>query len=83
MGNAVPESVSALSEEAVPSESEVARLRAMLDTMPVIEQAKGILMAQYRCGPDEAFEILRRASGRANVKVRVIAAQLIAQVALF
>jgi AmiR/NasT family two-component response regulator len=29
--------------------------------MPVIEQAKGILMAQHRCGADEAFDLLRRA----------------------
>ena len=28
-----------------------ARLQARLETMPVIEQAKGILMAQQRCGP--------------------------------
>jgi AmiR/NasT family two-component response regulator len=48
--------------------------------MPVIEQAKGILMARYQCGPDEAFELLRRASHRANVKVRVIAAELVARV---
>ena len=31
--------------------SAFARLRARLETMPVIEQAKGILMAQQRCGP--------------------------------
>src|SRR5215471_13712662 len=47
-----------------------------LDTMPVIEQAKGILMAQRSCGPDEAFDLLRRASQRFNVPVRVLAARL-------
>jgi hypothetical protein len=45
--------------------------------MPVIEQAKGILMAQQRCGPDEAFDLLRRASQRFNLPVRVLAAQLV------
>jgi AmiR/NasT family two-component response regulator len=30
--------------------------------MPVIEQAKGIIMAQQRCGPEEAFDLLRRVS---------------------
>lgn len=25
---------------------------------PVIEQAKGIVMARFRCGPEEAFEML-------------------------
>src|SRR5215813_11382841 len=45
--------------------------------MPVIEQAKGMLMAQQRCGPDEAFDLLRRASQRFNVPVRVLAARLV------
>ncbi len=49
--------------------------------MPVIEQAKGILMAQHLCGPDEAFDLLRRASQRANVRVSVLAAQMVAQIA--
>src|SRR5499433_4447408 len=50
---------------------------AQLDTMPVIEQAKGMLMAQQGCGPDEAFDLLRRASQRFNVPVRVLAARLV------
>ena len=52
------------------------------ESMPVIEQAKGIVMAQQRCGPDEAFGLLRRASQRKNVKVSVLAAQIVAQIAL-
>src|SRR5215467_10015675 len=58
--------------------SAYARLQARLETMPVIEQAKGILMAQQRCGPDEAFDLLRLASQRANVKVHVLAEQIVA-----
>jgi hypothetical protein len=61
--------------------SAFARLQARLDTMPVIEQAKGVLMAQNRCGPEEAFDLLRRASQRANVKVSVLAAQIVEQIA--
>lgn len=61
--------------------SAFARLQARLETMPVIEQAKGILMAQQRCGPDEAFDLLRRVSQRANVKVSVLAARLVEHVA--
>jgi len=61
--------------------SAFARLQARLDTMPVIEQAKGVLMAQNRCGPEEAFDLLRRASQRANVKVNVLAAQIVELVA--
>ena len=58
--------------------SAYARLQARLDTMPVIEHAKGILMAQQRCGPDQAFELLLPASQRANVKVHVLADQVVA-----
>jgi len=49
---------------------------AQLDTVPVIEQAKSILMAQHGCGPDEAFDLLRRASQRFNIPVRILAARL-------
>lgn len=62
-------------------DSAFARLQARLDSMPVIEQAKGILMAQYRCRPEEAFDLLRRASQRANVKVNVLAQQIVEQTA--
>ena len=41
-------------------ESAYARLRAQLETMPVIEQAKGILIAQTGCLAEEAFAMLRR-----------------------
>jgi hypothetical protein len=61
--------------------SAFARLQARLDTMPVIEQAKGILMAQHHCGPDEAFDLLRRASQSANVRVSVLAERLVEQAA--
>jgi hypothetical protein len=46
----------------------------------VIEQAKGIIMAQHRCGPEEAFDLLRRVSQRTNVKVRELAAQTVEHV---
>ena len=59
-------------------EAEAASFRAVQpDTMPVIEQAKGILMTQQRCGPDEAFDLLRRASQRFNIPVRILAARLV------
>jgi len=55
-------------------------LQAGLESMPVIEQAKGIVMAQQRCGPDEAFDLLRRASQRFNAKISVRAAQMVEQI---
>jgi multidrug efflux pump subunit AcrA (membrane-fusion protein) len=61
--------------------SAYARLQARLDTMPVIEQAKGIIMAQSHCGDAEAFDMLRRASQRSNVPVRDLAAQIVANTA--
>jgi len=61
-------------------QSAYARLVARLETMPVIEQAKGIIMAQSCCGEAEAFDVLRRASQRSNVPVRELAAQIVAKV---
>ena len=59
---------------------EYERLKAQLRTMPVIEQAKGIVMAREGCGPEEAFDMLRRTSQQANLKVHVLAAFLVEQV---
>jgi len=61
--------------------SAYARLEARLETMPVIEQAKGILMAQTGCGAEQAFDMLRRASQRSNVKVRDLAGAIVYQAA--
>jgi two-component system, response regulator / RNA-binding antiterminator len=58
-------------------ESAYARLRAQLETMPAIEQAKGILIAQTGCSPDEAFTLLRQASQRSNVRVSELAASIV------
>jgi hypothetical protein len=58
-----------------------ARLQARLGTMPAIEQAKGIVMAQQRCGPEEAFDLLRQASQRTNVKLHVLAEEIVKVIA--
>lgn len=54
------------------------RLIARLKTMPVIEQAKGIIIAESGCGEAEAFDMLRRASQRSNVPVRELATHIVA-----
>jgi GAF domain-containing protein len=54
-------------------------LAAAMKSRAVIEQAKGILMAAQRCGSDEAFQILVRASQRENRKLRDIAAEIVAR----
>jgi GAF domain-containing protein len=48
-------------------------LREALESRDVIGQAKGILMARRGCTPDAAFEALRKASQRRNVKLRDVA----------
>ena len=58
-------------------ESAYARLRAKLETMPVIEQAKGILIAQTGCTPRQHSNMLRRASQRSNVRVGELAAGIV------
>jgi hypothetical protein len=50
-----------------------AGLREALEGRDVIGQAKGVLMVREGVGADEAFDILRRASQRLNVKLRQIA----------
>jgi hypothetical protein len=62
-------------------DSAYARLLARQETIAVIEQAKGIIMAQHRCEPEEAFDLLRRVSQRTNVKVRELAAQIVDRIA--
>jgi hypothetical protein len=61
--------------------SAYARLQARLASMPVIEQAKGIIIAKYGWPEDQAFDALRRASQRENIKVRDLAASIVAQAA--
>jgi GAF domain-containing protein len=48
-------------------------MRVAMDSRAVIEQAKGVLMAQRHVEADQAFEILREASQRYNRKLRDIA----------
>lgn len=63
--------------------SAYARLQAQLASLPVIEQAKGIIMAKYGWPADQAFDALRRASQQKNIKVRDLAASIVAQTAGF
>jgi GAF domain-containing protein len=52
-------------------------MRLAMESRAVIEQAKGVLMAQRRVTADEAFELLRDASQRYNRKLRDIAAGIV------
>lgn len=54
------------------------QLSEAMKSRATIEQAKGVLMAAQGCGPDEAFDTLRRASQRSNRKLRDIATEVVA-----
>ncbi|HXW44915.1 MAG TPA: GAF and ANTAR domain-containing protein [Streptosporangiaceae bacterium] len=56
----------------------VANLQVALESRAVIEQAKGILVAEYGCHPEVAFKELSRISQSTNRKVRDIATDLVA-----
>ena len=51
---------------------------ADLESMPVIEQAKGIIMAKTGRTEAEAFDMLQQVSERRNVPVRDLAAWIVA-----
>lgn len=52
-------------------------LTRALETRGVIERAKGLLMAREGCTDAEAFDLLRRASQRENVKLHQVAARIV------
>ncbi|MCG5468482.1 GAF and ANTAR domain-containing protein [Micromonospora sp. LAH09] len=53
------------------------QMREAMANRAVIEQAKGIVMAERRCGPAEAFAILSKVSQDSNRKVRDVAQALV------
>ena len=55
-------------------------MQAAMESRAVIEQAKGIIMGDRRCGADEAFAILTKISQDSNRKLRDVAAALVARV---
>jgi anti-anti-sigma factor len=54
--------------------TEVQQLRHAILTRPVIDQARGVLMATHACTSDEAWDVLREASQLSNTKLRKVAA---------
>jgi len=55
----------------------VEQMQTAMQSRALIDQARGILMAEHRCTPDEAFEILRRTSQAANRKMRDLAREIV------
>lgn len=56
------------------------QMQRAMESRAVIEQAKGILMAQRHCSADEAFEVLVRLSQETHRKLRDLAEALVSQV---
>ncbi|GAA2523828.1 MULTISPECIES: ANTAR domain-containing response regulator [Streptomyces] len=81
-GEAPAQAVSAVARERAERlhvlQAEVEQLRQAIASRPVIDQARGVLMATYGCTSDEAWHILREASQLSNTKLRTVAAALTA-----
>ena len=58
-----------------------AQMREAMESRSVIDQAIGIVMAQNRCDASTAFAVLRTASQNRNVKLRVVAADIVGSLA--
>ena len=55
-----------------------AQLETALESRIVIEQAKGVLVERYRLEPQAAFELLRRGARTSRVRIRDLAARVVA-----
>lgn len=53
------------------------QLQQALESRAVIDQAIGVIIAQQRCSPAQAFAVMRAASQNQNVKVRTIATGIV------
>lgn len=76
-GAPLPDDLEACQSELEECQSELDGVRHAMESRPVIDQAKGILMSRHRCSPDEAFAMLSQASQRENRKVRDIARAIV------
>jgi GAF domain-containing protein len=56
------------------------QMRQAMESRATIEQAKGILMRDHHCGPEEAFQILVNLSQTSHLKLREVAARLVQHV---
>ena len=56
-------------------------LSAAMQSRTIIDMAIGAIMAQNRCGRDAAFKILRNTSNNRNMKIRDVAASVVASIA--
>jgi GAF domain-containing protein len=55
----------------------IAQLHEAIESRTLIGQATGIIMAQRRCGPDQALNVLIKISNDRNIKLREVARVLV------
>ncbi|WP_326686464.1 MULTISPECIES: ANTAR domain-containing protein [unclassified Streptomyces] len=61
-------------EEVLRLRREVEQLHRAMETRPVIDQARGVLMASWHCSADIAWNILVDTSQQTNTKLHIVAA---------
>ena len=66
-----------LTDDLALADEQLGNLRTALATNRRIGMAIGILMALRKVGEEEAFELMRRASSHRNVKLRLVAEDVI------
>ncbi|MEU5701795.1 ANTAR domain-containing protein [Streptomyces aurantiacus] len=57
--------------------TEVVQLKRAMQTRPVIDMARGVLMASFGLRPDDAWSVLVDVSQHTNTKLRQVAAELV------
>ncbi|MFD5573635.1 ANTAR domain-containing protein [Streptomyces cadmiisoli] len=62
-----------LRDEAVELLREKQQLEQAMESRPVIDMARGVLVASFACDPEDAWEILVTVSQHSNVKLRDVA----------
>ncbi|MFF4860279.1 ANTAR domain-containing response regulator [Streptomyces sp. NPDC001231] len=65
-------------ERLLQGQTEVEQLRRAISSRPVIDQARGVLMATHASTAEQAWNVLREASQRSNTKLHVVAASITA-----
>ncbi|MER5767893.1 ANTAR domain-containing protein [Streptomyces sp. NPDC001985] len=63
--------------EAEALRQEVAGLRRALSSHPVIDMARGVVMATASCTPEQAWQVLVTVSQHSNPKLREVARHLV------
>ncbi|MET7986539.1 MULTISPECIES: ANTAR domain-containing protein [unclassified Streptomyces] len=67
----------ALDNEEEALRSEVVQLRRAMRTRPVIDQARGILMASFGLRAEDAWDVLVSVSQNTNIKLHLVAGELV------